>query len=365
METLANLVLRDTFRPRSNLPKFTSRPLADIRAALTNARRFVLDDRMSSFLADLSQVPFQCPPLRRPEVLDVMRHGARLPHKTTWIEFNGRAFRDRLLMISQEAKDVWGRQLAPSSDVPSRWGWLLEEHPQVDSAVHMMEFTELDLPDGSFDVMGLPFAWAWQTTDNPMPWNADANAGEFSHGIVGYRCPQIGVIYDHPLKETERIKVQHADKPDQDFWVHHMVVEMGGVVRYAMALLATLNDVPILSHDVVQSRGFVARGRYRKFLDHRVLRLNIPLARDTRKLAKKYVAIARRRAHQVRGHWRLYAKGEGPFCDPSVHLWGATDETGHASCSRCSARRTWIAEHQRGDASLGLVTHDFELTHET
>jgi hypothetical protein len=360
METLANLVLRDTFRPKSRLPNFTSRPLGDIRAALTSARRFVLDDRMSSFLADISQVPFRVPYLRRPEVMDVMRHGARLPHKITWVEFNGRKFRDRLLEMGDN-KDVWGHQLAPSNDVPTRWGWLMEQHPQVESAVRMMEFTELDLPDGSSDVMSLPFQWAWQTTDDPLPWDADYKAGMFATGLTGYFCPQIGVIYDKPLDPKKSIKVQGETFPD--WQVDPMVVEMGGVARYALSLLATLNDVPVLAHEVTQSRGFVARGRYRKFLDHRVLRLNIPMSRDTRKLAKKLVAIARRRAHQVRGHWRLYARGDGPFCDPSAHAWAAADLTGHASCSKCLARRTWIKEHERGDSQLGFVTHDYELTH--
>jgi hypothetical protein len=51
------------------------------------------------------------------------------------------------------------------------------------------------------------------------------------------------------------------------------------------------------------------------------------------------LAGIRRRAHQVRGHWRddwRLPKGN---------------------------KTLWIAEHQRGDASLGLVIHDYEITH--
>lgn len=55
------------------------RPMGDLRRALLHANRFVIDDRMSRFMADLPQVPFErVKPERRPEVLDTMRHGARL-----------------------------------------------------------------------------------------------------------------------------------------------------------------------------------------------------------------------------------------------------------------------------------------------
>jgi hypothetical protein len=47
--------------------------------------------------------------------------------------------------------------------------------------------------------------------------------------------------------------------------------------------------------------------------------------------------VARRRAHQVRGHWRRDWRHEG--------------------------QRIWIKEHQRGDASLGFVTHDYHVEH--
>jgi hypothetical protein len=60
--------------------------------------------------------------------------------------------------------------------------------------------------------------------------------------------------------------------------------------------------------------------------------------RDPHKVARSIIARARRRAHQVRGHWRRDWRHEG--------------------------NRIWIKEHQRGDASLGFVTHDYTVKHE-
>ena len=52
-------------------------------------------------------------------------------------------------------------------------------------------------------------------------------------------------------------------------------------------------------------------------------------------LARKAVTMMRRRAHQVRGHWR--------------------DDWRHPG------QKIWVKEHQRGDASLGFVLHDYTV----
>jgi hypothetical protein len=52
------------------------------------------------------------------------------------------------------------------------------------------------------------------------------------------------------------------------------------------------------------------------------------------------LALAHRRAHGVRGHWRL--EGRHP---------------------RCKGRKSWIIAHQRGDASRGLTLHSYLVKH--
>ena len=67
---------------------------------------------------------------------------------------------------------------------------------------------------------------------------------------------------------------------------------------------------------------------------------------------------AKKRAHMVRGFWRYYHKYHEvkPGC---AHLWKprATDDN-KQECSHCKGWRTWLEESQRGDASIGFVTHN-------
>ena len=75
-------------------------------------------------------------------------------------------------------------------------------------------------------------------------------------------------------------------------------------LRDLWALLATINDLPVTFERVEPSKGYMAGGGgYKKFLQHTVLHLTVPETR-WRKLVGKTAAILRRRAHQVRGHWR-------------------------------------------------------------
>jgi hypothetical protein len=354
MDTLANLLLREAYRPKSPLYG------AGLQRSLIAARRFVLDDGMAAFMADLSTVPFQVAHVRRPAVLDSLRHGARLPHAVTWIEFSGHAFRDRLNQ-TETSHDAWGNKLAGIHNVPPRWGWLLEEHPQMPQAIAIHEYMDLGGGIGA----GLPFHWVWNTMDDPLPWTADFHAGEIAHGISGYHCPQIGVVYDQPIPRQRRVEVKwDYDTGLSPYTTDTLVIEMGGTVRYALALLATLNDVPATVTEVKTDRGFVARGAYRKYLGHNVVKLTVPARADTRRLARKLVAMARQRNHPVRGHWRLYQRGEGALCAPNTHVWPAADLKGHAQCLHCTAWRTWIEAHRRGDATLGYTDHDYAVTHE-
>jgi hypothetical protein len=61
-----------------------------MRRAITEARRFTLDQSMSSFLADLACAIFDKRADKiRSHALNFARRNARLPHEVTWIEFYG------------------------------------------------------------------------------------------------------------------------------------------------------------------------------------------------------------------------------------------------------------------------------------
>jgi hypothetical protein len=353
-ETLADWILKESYRPHTYLKKFSqSRPIEDLRNVILTARKFVLDEQMSSFLADLSLVPFKGAKERGPEIMNSLRHSAKLPYPKTWIEFDYHAFRKR--SVELKAQGVNG-PLGDVDECPSRIAILLEEHHEVKSAVRMVEFF-----DGKEKIPPtiMPFSHVWQTTDEPLPWHADTDAGMFTHSIVGFFSTQYGILYDNFIKHDLKQQIVCSSKT---FYTHPLVVETSGIGRYMICLLAALDDVPVLQNDKVQSRGFLARGKYRKFMDYSVLRLNIPIKTNTQKLAKKLIVMARRRAHTVRGHWRNHEHSLS--CQPSFHTWTASDVNNRSHCTTCGAKRTWIKQHQRGDALLGYVTHDYVVGHE-
>lgn len=366
--TLADMLLRETFRKKQTITLTSGLQPDALRNDLIRARRFVLDESMSAFMADLSMAPFACAHERRAEVLDALRHGARLPHQTMWLEFWGKPFRQRMLDGYPDAKDVRQDKLASPDEVPVRWGWLFKEEG---TSVRFIEVVDGVNDDGS--VLVAPFSWCWNTDDAPVPWaNVSREDGMFGHGITGYVTETMGVITHVKTRKDHLIDVHWGQRR---WMTHKLIVELTGTMRYAMAFLATLNDVPVLKHDVIASKGFVARGSYRKYLNHTIIRLNIPEKKDQRTLAKKYIGAARRRCHQVRGHWRVLHRGDPALmCQPSDHRWGApivtTDDDGkihqRARCAACNVSwRTWIHEHQRGDDKLGFVTHDYAVSHES
>jgi hypothetical protein len=103
----------------------------------------------------------------------------------------------------------------------------------------------------------------------------------------------------------------------------------------------------------------VARGAYRRFLDHRTITLTVPVIKYT-KVIRSALALAHRRGGPVREHWRRdWRRPLSALCD---HEWGADE--GHIFCNLCRGRKIWVHEHTRGDTTRGFVSHDFKVTHE-
>ena len=197
--------------------------------------------------------------------------------------------------------------------------------------------------------MAHPVSIVWCTDDAPLPWRKirlwqNEQDDSTLCMLKGYQSTQVGwtFTYDEGLSAPMmKAMGRWAIKPTipcRDIWT----------------LLATINDLPVIVERIEPSRGYVSRGSYKKFLTHSVIHLTVP---ETRwyKIARKISALIRRRAHQVRGHWRTDwharpTKGCG-------HDWDV-----NMKCKLCGGHKLWIAEHQRGDASLGFVTHDYDVT---
>ena len=347
--TLADALLGETFKPYYR----QSDPEGWMRTHLLQARKFVLDKSMSAFMADLAyaSLPAVRNAKRDQEVLDGMRTLARLPHKVTWIEFD-------MTARIKRANEAYGVTLK-SEDSPTKGGWLFVQHPEIETAFLAVECLSHTVPtkfgDTDFGEPLIPtpaghfINWVWTTDDTPLPdwihsstsWSkallkdvAGRPVESYLTGIETYRSKSIGVIAAPFMLYSGIWDAVEKGPHIVASWLKNSASDM----RYAWSLLAAINDTPVTAEVVRPAKGYVARGRYRKFLDHTVIKLTIPGKIDLRTLARRVSRLSRRRAHEVRGHWRRDYHNPG--------------------------ERLWIKEHQRGDASLGFVTHSYDVTHE-
>lgn len=336
--TLIDGVLRELERPLYHRIGFVD----PLRRQLAEAHKFVLDDSMSGFLSDLAYAALMTTHHSDDKahlLLESLRTQARLPHRLTWIEY------------SQTPKRVRANAWNPSVHIdagtfPDRGGWLLIQHPQVETAFMARLFsshawdretrTRVYCPQPNY------LSYQWRVDDGPLAWNQPqvpprylehmSVVGSLS-GILSYRTAQAGIAPSlFPMDIYERMLVNEIDRG------LNPLKEFASDMRYLWALLATINNLPTGMTEVRQARGYIdRRGRRRSFVTHKVITLHVPEKRYKR-LAMRAVAVARRPRHEVRGHYRTNWR------DPL----GA---------------KIWIKEHERGDASLGFVRHDYQVTH--
>lgn len=359
--TLIDEVYRASFRAETN---FGWRSNSAMRHALEGTRRFMCDESMAAFMAELSNEAFIRTTFNGPlaaRIADSLRVSARLPHESIWIEYPLRAYQVRSHEIRNQAP-------IDMSEVPWREGWLIQQHPKIDSAhiVHMFnQADDLTKSDDGFRLWTFPFALAWCSDDNPLPWQStvdsrksDGSKGFISRTLVGladYERDNVGCVRSQLLTDLH---------PEIRRAYSSLLLEWTGTMRRIWALLATIDHLPLTHEGVRQSKGFLARGRIRKYLNHNTITLNIPAKKDTRVLARQMIAIAHRKRHEVRAHWRDdWRNPPSKRCNP--HLWECVDDNADLiRCEQCHGRQIYIHKHERGDASLGYTTHDYVLKHE-
>lgn len=366
--TLIDALYKMTFRPE---PVSNWQSNIEMRHAIEAARnhRFVADERMSGFMAELANAAFMKVGLKHQSPLnnriaDSLRVQSRLPHETIWIEYNLREYQRRSFELRQP-----GGYYDPKEN-PLYEGWLIQQHPKIDTACIMHLFTHSDDADmKGYHYWTFPFAFGWCCDDSPLPWRLSVpgfvtdskksvHSATILAGLHGYTRDNVGLVLSPLICNPARGKGMADVYAD-------LMREWTGTIRRVWALLATIDNLPLAYGQVRQSKGFLARGRIRKFLDHKTITLNIPAKKDTRVIARKAIAVAHRARHEVRGHWRNdWRHPPSSRCNP--HLWESVDEgADHIVCALCSGRQVYVHKHERGDASLGYVTHDYKLKHET
>ncbi len=337
--TLADACIATALDKKVLAPHPTNQPMRDLLLQVAHARKFVLDKTMSAFLCDLSLEFWMGGLRKRIRLLENTRRMARLPHPLTWIEFDYWTY-------LAHAKTKYGMKIEDVT-LPQHLGWLLRQHPTIETAFTLTEVGPS--PKYANYVLVLPVSTMWCTDDTPLPWSPLKPEDGNAEAVVmsGYHSTQVGWTYTWPntalsaslMNTLKGIDAQAG--PDRE------------LVRGAWALLATINDLPVRIENVEPSKGYVARGAYKKFLAHSVVHLTVPETR-WRKLVTKTAVMLRKRAHQVRGHFRkdwrhpLSVLCEHEFDD-------------QMTCRNCHGHQIWVHEHQRGDTSVGFVTHDYEV----
>lgn len=137
--------------------------------------------------------------------------------------------------------------------------------------------------------------------------------------------------------------MEHAlDKEVVSHGLANSIVDMRGDLKLWVTVLAMMNIVPIkYTHKPVKPTSDNYQGKQKPYLDYQVVEIEAGRQKVINVVNHAFRAIrekAKKRAHEVRGHWRVYHKGT-----PKEF-------------------KVWVTEHQRGDASLGFVRQTWEVT---
>ena len=168
----------------------------ELRAMLAHippARKFVLDEPMSKYLLDPSRTLFRGGLRKRINLIENARRLARLPHPLTWIEYDYRALLARAHELGM--KVTRGPDVKDDDPAPERCGWLLRQHPKIETAFISTEaFASMRYPGrGTLH----PVSIVWCSDDTPLPWRTirlwkDETDESCLVLIPGYRSTQVG-----------------------------------------------------------------------------------------------------------------------------------------------------------------------------
>jgi hypothetical protein len=202
--------------------------------------------------------------------VDDCRHFSRLPHRVTWMEYSMAAQQEKrreLLPAIGQSSDYTAEELAEMKRANVRIGWLMRQHDHVETAFAAERFV------GRSDISAIArdgFEILWCTDNAPLPWpdllftrgTPDGLAiSEYLAGVGDYYRPNVGLRHSD-IAQPVIDRIEGA--------------EVSGCARELWCFLSTFNKVPIFDeHTVVRASGFVRDG-YHKFLEHKVLTINVP-----------------------------------------------------------------------------------------
>lgn len=268
----------------------------------------------------------------------------RLPFKDCWIEFNAKTYNAHVSDFD------WATGLVGVSGTVDRLfefekaGIFLTE--KFDGQIDMHLFFSLD-GDNRIYMAILGRSVRSGPTEKPLSEVGIRHVSLLMYGVdfqnepLSEACSDyLDLLHNSRLHQIREVfGNEYTDKAFENFvepWAPYYV-------RISWEILRVLNYPWVVREQARFERS--KKGRSPKVTPRDSyyrckIKLPKPNGVETRQLEPRDEAYGKR-LHQVRGHWRVYRDEHGDF-----------------------VKRTWIREHRRGDAKLGVVLKDYVLTGE-
>jgi hypothetical protein len=338
------------------------RPMRErLYAAWRNAQRFNFSAQASAVAGRLA--------FEAPELVINHRQFAIPPYRTTYIEFDARAFFDAGARagVGMVASDL------PEDKRDARVGYLIDG-----AAVYGFSAT----PQKRDDLALTPFIY-WTAppghsapSGHPMVVFGSPNATELSHAefsalspagmsdlAAGHKLGLLALLLGTAVRTTaahlaqDDIVEAHSVEPliplrgtDMRGWY--------GDIRNVWTLLLWLNQPARCRFTDVPPSRRISRGKLKTYTSFRTVEIELGKVRSIR---RAYLLGAPRtppRDHPVRGNFHHH----GGLTQGCGHDWPLEpDAHGVWECQKCQRRRWWVKSHRRGDESRGTVVHDYAI----
>lgn len=340
---------------RRNIERAVEKTMPLLRTRINQARRFYLDD-------DFVWEAVRRSNTATPEELVNYTEVCKPPFESVWIEYD-----NHRRVAAERAHGDDGYQ--ETQKLYSRAGYLIVRHPTLDSCAiwHCRKNDNNDfvLP-AMLMVLGqdadrhMPFGHHAQQlyTSDPvndrsmrlLPWGTGTyrgnNAIEDGPLFSPLEGPAVDTLFgrgyqiEEPyfwracLNAIPRMRESVAEV------VANHIADNVGELAFIATVLAMINVVPVKHvYAPAVHQHYQYRGKSLPFFDQSVVTIEAGKEKIIKVVdhAFRSEEKTRKRAHEVRGHWRFYHRGE-----PNEY-------------------KTWIKDHQRGDASLGFVKQTWKV----
>jgi hypothetical protein len=164
-----------------------------------------------------------------------------------------------------------------------------------------------------------------------------------------------------PLLHWAQYATEDAVKDKVVRLLGNSLFEGRGDLRFICTMLAMLNHVPTTYVHRPAKGNYRARLRNIPYLDNRLLTIHCgrrQIVNVVDHAMKGAIGARHHKRHEVRGFWRDVEYGKA--------LRGCQHEPierdgDYCLCRKCGHLLRWIDHHERGDATLGWVRHDYNV----